>query len=204
MLSASRGFTFVEFTCACTLTLLLAAVSLPAWRHVSESSTRRGAIELLMATLDQARAEALASGETVYVGFDVENSTPDTNPAQGGHGLILFQEAIPDNSATKGFFPLHKWVFLPRPFRFWPRAGTILDDSCQLQIPGGNLPGLKDTVQLPVLAFSSTGHVLLPAGPLRILLGIDQGTDHAPALDEISVARYSGRVSYASLPLTAP
>ena len=63
----SRAFTLVEMLAVMTIIIIMLGLLAPAISSMSNTAGRKGAVNILMNTFEQARAAALESGANVYV-----------------------------------------------------------------------------------------------------------------------------------------
>jgi prepilin-type N-terminal cleavage/methylation domain-containing protein len=65
----SVAFSLLELLVVIAIMAVMMSLLLPAVSGFSSTAGRRGAVNILMNTFEQARVAALESGQTVYVGF---------------------------------------------------------------------------------------------------------------------------------------
>lgn len=206
-----EGFSLLELLVVIAVMAVMAAMVLPAVAGFSSTAGRRGAVNVLMNTFEQARVAALESGQTVYVGFaDEEFPVADMQYA----AFVVFREATEEErSGGRNYVVLKKWTRLPRNMAF-KRLNSSL-----VPVSGGttSFPSLKSewgaafsawSERLPVIAFNSGGTVEQPGGkPLCVYLyegyfsgGQENYTRNSTIqsstvglFEKISLSRYTGR-----------
>ncbi len=108
----SAAFTLIEMLIVIAIIAILSALTLPALRGLAGSTGLRGGVNTVMATLDQARASAIESGVSVYVGFPPPSFADPQDPYLGHSSMIVFRRPRPGESADP-FKPLSRWIRLP-------------------------------------------------------------------------------------------
>ncbi len=206
-----RAFSLLEMLVVIGIIAIMMSLLVPAIGGFSSTAGRRGAVNIVMNTLEQARVAALESGQTVYVGF-ADDDAIFTSKEMNYAAFIVFRQATPEE-APKKFVVLKNWTKLPKNIAFKRLNGTLIPQS------GGTfLDGLKTELSsafqswdqtIPVLAFNSSGAVEEPStGIPRLFLyegyfagGQDNFTRNksvqdssAGLFEQISLARYTGRV----------
>lgn len=180
------------------MTVML-ALSAPALSSFKDTVGRKGAINQLLNSFEQARVAALTQGTNVYVGFADENF-PENLKCKA---YIVFR----DGDADKGenaYVPLTKWVNLPKGISFKKDPGdqsTLMSNSTKQPIPANCLPK-TGAVSLSVLTFNSSGFISTNKNFLRLLIyegfhgpnGLPNFTREEKAyFDMIGFRRYSGK-----------
>jgi prepilin-type N-terminal cleavage/methylation domain-containing protein len=214
----SRGFSLLELLVVIAIMAVMMSLLLPAVSGFSSTAGRRGAVNILMNTFEQARVAALESGQTVYVGFaDSDFPVEDMRYA----AFIVFRDATDEEKAAapdptkKSYVVLKKWTRLPKNIAFKTVASSLPGSS---KLTFSNLSmELGQTFsdeEFPCVAFNSSGAVDQPASNLRVYLyegyyagGKDNFTrnknvQEGPSglFEQISLSRYTGR---AQLDITA-
>jgi Tfp pilus assembly protein FimT len=206
----AEGFSLVELLAVMAIIIFMMALIAPAVAGFSSTAGRRGAVNTLMNTFEQARVAALESGQTVYVGFaDQDFPVADMQYA----AFVVFRDATDEERAadpTRPYVVLRKWTKLPKNVSF-----KRINNSLVPSDPGGatfaglnqSLPGGQQDEQFPVIAFNNSGAIDTAGNPLQLFLyegyflnGQDnfvrQNEFHtAPAglFEKITFARYTGR-----------
>jgi len=202
----------LELLVVISVIAVLMALLAPAVAGFASTTGRRGAVNTLMNTFEQARVAALESGQTVYVGFaDEEFPVADMQYS----AFVVFREATDEEkerSPGKNYVILKKWTRLPKNVAF-KRLNSSL-----IPLSGGttSFPNLKEELSsafsswsenLPVIAFNSGGAVEHPNSNLSIYLyegyfsggeeiytrnSVEQQTAGG-LFEKISLSRYTGR-----------
>ena len=212
----TNGFSLLEMLVVVAIMAVMMSLLLPSIAGFSSTAGRRGAVNILMNTFEQARVAALESGQTVYVGFaDADFPVEDMKYA----AFIVFREATDEEksaNANRKFVVLKKWTRLPKNISF-KRVDSSLVPKTTASSTIPDIDKLKNelgsafsawTGNCPVVAFNSSGAVAQPASNLRIYLyegyyagGNDNFTrnkniQESPSglFEQISLSRYTGRV----------
>ncbi len=184
---------------------------LPALSGWGSSAGRRGAVTMVMNTLEQARVAALESGQTVYVGFAPANF-PD--PDMRYSGLMVFREGTEEEvNQGKPYVILKRWTRLPKNVAFKRVDSSLVPTGASAGQQFPELAGLVGTAHagattFPVVAFNSSGVVEGGSNPLQVFLyegyfanGQDNFTRNAAEqsssaglFEKITISRYTGRV----------
>ena len=205
---AQSGFSLIELLSVSAVMALMAAFLYSALSGFSSSAGRRGAVNVLMNTLDHARIAALESGQTVYVGF-ADDDFPIEEMRYAS--FLVFRETSDEERASGGgnYVVLKKWAKLPRNVAFKRVAGSLVPDSGGQTFPGLNakLPAGQQDETFPSLAFNGSGAVDGGGNPIQLFLyeGYYDGQDiqtrkGGDLFEKISLSRYTGR---AQLDVTA-
>ena len=143
--------------------LIMVGMLLPALNDVLGSKGRKGAVNILLNTFEQARVAALEQSTDVYVGFADEkilnSSTSDTISEYPYRRFIVFRKSSPDiDGATAApFIPLTKWLSLPKGISFKSKYNPIVNGQ-KTTVPGG-FPSLTSSYEIPTIVFNNTGSV---------------------------------------------
>ncbi|MEX1118157.1 MAG: hypothetical protein WEB60_05115 [Terrimicrobiaceae bacterium] len=200
----------IELLVVVAMVVLMMSLLLPALSGWGSSAGRRGAVTMVMNTLEQARVAALESGQTVYVGFaDEDFPTLDMQYS----AFLVFRDATEEEKAAGGpnYVILKKWTRLPKNISFKRVANSMVPQttaSTQFSGLGSSLPAALSDERFPHVAFTSSGSVqgggLVP--PLFIYEGyFANGQDNftrnaaeqsssAGLFEKITISRYTGRV----------
>lgn len=196
---SSRAFSLLELLAVIAIMLVMMSLLLPAVSGFSSTAGRRGAVNIVMNTLEQARVAALESGQTVYVGF-----ADSTFPVEDmrNTAFIVFRRATDEEAASgKSYVVLKNWSRLPRNVAFKDLGASIMGNK-------GNpfsglekeLPASRNHNQFPVVAFDPSGAVDEPASNLQIFLteAVQSGTQQKELgtrtlFEKITLSRYTGR-----------
>lgn len=180
---------------------MLVAV-IPAVIPLTKASSGKAAVSNLMNAIEQARSLALTSGSSTYVVF-ADQTTSENYRCKA---FIVFQE-------DKNFLPVAvtKWYFLPTGISFQPGTGFLTPQSGTPKItfscPGTIGPA---PIELPFIKFDSNGTVATPTDGTILFVNLfagsvdasgqsfftDQKQKTSGKLDQVAVARFTGRVRY--------
>ena len=204
-LRAQRGFSLVEMLSVSAVMALMAAFLYSALSTFSSSAGRRGAVNVLMNTLDHARIAALESGQTVYVGF-ADDDFPIEEMRYAS--FLVFRETSDEERASGGgnYVVLKKWARLPGNVAFKRVTGTLVPDSGGQTFPGlgTKLPIGQQDETFPSLAFNGSGAVDGGGSPIHLFLyeGYYDGRQDVQTrqggdlFEKISLSRYTGRAQF--------
>lgn len=184
--SGTSGFTLVEMLVVIGIILVVAVVSLPAITSLSKSSSRRTAVSLTMAALDQTRGLALARSAAHYLVFaDADPAWPERyrNRAFG-----IFEETYEPQTETYHRLLVGAWTQLPDGVAFKPDADTLFAAPREKFYchPTGS------EAALPCFKFTDIGGLELPAKPefarLRLFEGFFDTNGAAVATNQARAA----------------
>ena len=190
---------------------MMVSLLVPALAGFQSTAGRRGAVNILMNALEQARVAALDSGQTVYVGFaDEDFPTEDMRFA----AFIVFRDATEEEMAAnpaRRYVVLKKWTRLPRNVSIKKVAGSLVGPDAVRRLfdqLGRELGRAHLDETFPFVAFNSGGAVDQPTGNLKMFLydgyfragqeyitrnrGIQESA--GGLFEQISLSRYTGRV----------
>jgi len=211
--SHSRGFSLLEMMAVMVIMGVMLTLAAPALSSFKNTMGRKGAINQLLNSFEQARVAALTQGVNVYFGFaDASSAFPNKLKCKA---YIIFRDrSDTDPVGTRAFVPLTKWIQLPQGISFQKVNGdntTLMADANLFSVEAGCLPVVDKTatIRLPVLTFNTSGYIEKPSRQCMRLL-IYEGF-HGPSgpnftnpsntkFDVIAFRRFSGR---AELFLTA-
>src|SRR5947207_4117512 len=205
----SRAFTLVEMLIVKIIMLIALGALIPAVTSLSKSNGRQAATSNLIGAIEQARAEAIKSGQPTYVVFPTTLSSTDPNLVQrySYHSYAIFQDD-PLNPAT--LKQLSAWKTLPTGASLRSAISSWSLASFQFA-PGGSAQSF------PFLKFNANGEVESPvAPPTNVLLGIFEGyvtsngsevitgakdgSGNPLAVEYVSVSRITGRAEPTAAP----
>src|SRR5205823_12549748 len=169
------GFTLIELMVVIAIMVLVAAFITPALTSLSKSNGRKAAIASLLGGIEQARAEAIKSGQAVYVVFPTfTGGAQSTLDRYNYKSYAIFE----DDAAHPGNVKqLTDWKSFPTGVAL-RAAGTAalsnLADPATL-VPPVNLSFAPGAGAGPFrcFKFNSNGEVQTPAA--NVLLGIFEG-----------------------------
>lgn len=200
------GFSLVELLTVVATTAILVTLAIPVISGFTSSTGRKGAVTIVMNTLEQARVSAIETGHEVAVVFWKKNGTDPSQPDEQDAMLILRK------NDAEAWAPITRWIKLPRGVLFHGEdsESKILYDNSGLAAVSDttidSLPGRPSKSNLGAVHFSSTGAVQLPStsNGLRVALTEGQrGANQSLIVNKqkdggheiISLARYTGRAT---------
>ena len=203
----NEGFSLPELLTVVAILCVLMALLVPAVSGFTSAGGRKGAVTLVMNTLEQARVSAIETGREVIVVFWKKNGITNT-PADEQDAMLVLRR----NDLDTDWEPITRWISLPRGILFHGQddKSKILKDSSGLQAVTdqtiSSLPGNPAKNDLGAVHFSSSGAVQLPSTSdgLRIALTEGQRGPNGTLVvnkqkegghEVISIARYTGRVT---------
>jgi len=197
-----KGFSLIEIMVVISIMAVMTSLLLPAVGGFSSTAGRRGAVNIVMNTFEQARVAALESGQTVYVGFaDGDFPVEDMRYS----AFIVFRDATDEEkSAGKTFVVLKNWTRLPKNVAFKQIASSLVGSGAVVRDFTGlsnELGAGKRDERFPFVAFNSSGAIDEPASNLHVFLyegyyaeGRENPVRNANNLfEKISLSRYTGR-----------
>jgi prepilin-type N-terminal cleavage/methylation domain-containing protein len=209
-----RGFTLLELLIVVGIIAMVLAFLTPAVTSLSKSGGRRAALNSLLGGIEQARAEAIKSGQATYVVFPTFTSgTQSTLDRYNYRSYAIFE----DNAASPGSVKqLTDWKSFPAGVAL-RAAGTAalsnLADPATL-MPPVTFTFNPDTSATPFrcFKFNSNGEVQAPAG--NVLLSVFEGyvnngtevattkdaSGNASAVEYVSVSQFTGRAEPTATP----
>jgi len=193
------------------ISVLLVAV-IPAVTSLSKSSGRKGAISLMLGTLEQARSLAIKDGRNTYVVFPAEYpagtaATTDQNIVSRYfyHSVGIFED---DVDPTKPIVQVTEWKVLATGVSL---RSDISDSGSSSKWAGASFPfaPTKSSPTFPFIKFNASGQVESPAptnGQIQLRLfegyvsgGASEHVTSAKNFDEsITITTISGRPIYTS------
>src|SRR5207247_7602931 len=168
----SRGFTLVELLVVMGIIAMMLVALVPAVTSLSKSGGRRAARDSLLGGIEQARAEAIKSGQGTYVVFPTFTSaTQSTLDSYNYRSYAIFE----DNAASPGNVKqLTDWKSFPAGVALRSTALSNLADPATLTPPVAfSFAPDASAAPLKCFKFNSNGEVQAPAG--NVLLGIFEG-----------------------------
>jgi prepilin-type N-terminal cleavage/methylation domain-containing protein len=195
-----RGFSLIELLTVVAILAIMATLLAPAVSGFSSTAGRRGAVNIVMNTIDQARVAALEQGREVQVVF-WRREAPQRD-------AILVQRKDENNN----WVALTRWQTLPPGILLHkPEAGpNIFNDASNNSSSGtgapqfAHLPGQPDDSTVGVIEFTPSGTVRIPSDARNLFVILTEGTRETESVisqrkeqnggfEIISVARYTGR-----------
>jgi len=198
------AFTLLELLVVVVIMCVMMSLLAPAVGSMTSTGGRKGAVTIVMNTLEQARMAAIEKSRDVVVVFWKKNGT---TPAADEQDAILVLRRDDSNN----WEPISRWVKLPKGVLFHGEdaQSEILkqNSSALAEVPDvaiSALPGNPIKVNLGAVQFSSSGAVQLPSTSIGLRIALTEGQrDSSGTLavkkqksggyEVISVARYTGR-----------
>jgi prepilin-type N-terminal cleavage/methylation domain-containing protein len=199
------GFSLLEVLLVSALIVLMAGLFYSSISSLSSSAGRRGAVNVLMNTLEHARISALESGQTVYVGF-ADGDFPIEDMRY--KAFLVFRETSDEErvAGAEDYLVLRKWRRLPGNVALKRVMGSIVPKSGGQTFSGLNdlLPNGQQDETFPSVAFNSSGAVAGGSNPMELFLyeghfagGQDIQTQQSGDLfEKITLSRYTGRAQF--------
>lgn len=201
-----KAFSLIELLVVVSIIVLMMSLLMPAISGMTSTAGRRGAVNVLMNTFEQARVAALESGRTVYVIF-WRRSYPEKD------AIAVFRDPEVDGEKYEQLTPwrkLPKGVLLHQPGKGESMLSsklTLADafDSARMANPP---PIASGDEPLKGVAFNSSGAVSYPVDDKKYLkLIVSEGVrgqggtealiserkQDAGGFEIISFSRYTGR-----------
>lgn len=201
------GFTFAELLVVMTVMVILLAMAGPAIRGLGGGAGRRGAVNMVVSAVEQARVTAALEGASTYLvvadmdGVDPAPSGADKASMYEQYHYKAFAIFREDSNPTNPPVQVSPWRSLP--------PGIAIRKSSQLEPRGTRFfafpaAGTTGRVSAPYLKLNTLGEIEQPdfVGPasIRIFQGISSATAEvatsAKAEEVISVSRFTGRATY--------
>lgn len=154
------GFSLLELLVVITVMVVMMALMLPAVTGFSGAAGRRGAVNILMNTFEQARVAALESGRPVHV-LLYRRVFPELD-------AVMVVRDPEDGLTTSPLERLTRWTKLPKGVLLHdPGAANILsqtpaDSGFTSRISPSPQPASGETINL--VTFNETGGVEFPSG----------------------------------------
>ena len=199
-----QAFSLLELLTVIAIIGILTAFLVPA-TGILGSSGRKGAVVIVMNTLEQARTSALETGRDVVVLlWKRTGDNPDS--------LLVLRK----NADGTDWDQLGRWIKLPKGviFHGGDTASEILNASPVLDlVDPTKLPGNPDNSELGGIQFSPSGAVQAPKNAIGLRVALTEGvrgpggtesiltakkqaqTVTGGGFEVISIARYTGRTT---------
>ena len=205
------GFTLLEILVVIGIIAIMMVLIVPAVTSLSKSNGRKAAIANLLGGIEQARAEAIKSGQATYVVFPTfASGTQPTLDRYNYRSYAIFE----DDAANPGNVKqLTAWKSFPIGVAL-RAAGTAalsnLTDPATLGVAFSFAPD-PSAAPLKCFKFNSNGEVQAPAG--NVLLGIFEGyvngsevattkdgSGNPSAVEYLRVSQFTGRAEPTATP----
>jgi len=191
------AFSLVELLAVVAIISIMLAFIAPAIGNFGSTAGRKGAVNILMNTMEQARVAALESGRDVHIVF-WRRQFPERD------AIMVVRERASDDPAP-GYEQLTRWMQLPKGVLLHKnQTQNILSSPASTRIDASQLPGNVPGSEVSVLSFNGFGGVAYPSGNLMLFVadGV-RGTDGNEAIirndsgifEIISLRRFTGRAS---------
>ena len=212
-----RAFTLVEMLIVMIIMLIALGALIPAVTSLSKSNGRQAATSNLIGAIEQARAEAIKSGQPTYVVFPTFTSgTQSTLDRYNYKSYAIFED---DPGNTPPVKQVSAWKTLPIGVSI--RSGgtaplSSLADPSALTPPVTSLTFTPDSSAGPsfkVLKFNANGEVESPPnnvslgifegfinGTSEVITGAKDGSGNPLAAEYVSVSRITGRAEPTAAP----
>jgi prepilin-type N-terminal cleavage/methylation domain-containing protein len=197
------AFTLIEMLAVIAIIAIMMALIAPAVGNFGSTAGRKGAVNILMNTMEQARVAALESGRDVYVVF-VQREFPERD------AIAVLRDPDPDSDTTTYEF-LTRWIKMPKGVLLYGGKGTsILSATAPLTVFDVDLiPEPVMSGNLKVLKFNSFGGVEFPFKRIERMLIVSEGVrgaggteaivadkkDQIGGFEIITLRRFTGRAS---------
>ena len=218
-LQVRAGFTIFELLVTMSIIAIALVALVPAVTSLSKSGGRRAARDSLLGGIEQARAEAIKSGQATYIVFPTFTAgTQSTLDRYNYRSYAIFE----DNAASPGTVKqLTDWKSFPAGVAL-RAAGTAALSN--LADPGTLTPAVTfsftpDTSAVPFrcLKFNSNGEVQTPAANVLLAIfegyvsngtevatGPKDGSGNPYATEYLMVWQFTGRAEPSGSPTATP
>ena len=213
------AFTLIELLVVMGIIIVAFAALVPAVTSLSKSGGRRAARNALLGGIEQARAEAIRSGEATYVVFPTFTGGAQSTSDRYNYRSYAIFEVI--DAATGVGKQLTDWKSFPTGVALRAAGTAALSNLPEWHPPPG-FTFNPDTSASPVFRcfqFNSNGEVQAPAA--NVLLGVFEGyvnsgsevattkdgSGNPSAVEYIAVSQFTGRAvpgDAASTPTPTP
>jgi prepilin-type N-terminal cleavage/methylation domain-containing protein len=203
----SRGFTLAEMLIVVAIIGIMLVALVPAVTSLSKAGARRATRDSLLGGIEQARAEAIKSGQPTYVVFPMFTSgMQSTLDRYNYRSYAIFE----DNAASPGNVKqLTDWKSFPVGVALRAAGAAALSNLADpaTLMPAVTFSFAPDTSAAPFrcLKFNSNGEVQAPAA--NVLLAVFEGyvnngsevattkdgSGNASAVEYVMVSQFTGR-----------
>ena len=201
----SIGFSLIEVLTVVAITAMLMTMAIPAISGFTSPAGRKGAVTIVMNTLEQARVSAIETGRETVVLFWRRNGVAGSQLGEQDAMLVLRR-----NETNTIWEPISRWIKLPSGVLFHGEdtKSYILTNSIAGLSPSPSpmpspMPSPSPTAEdLGFIQFTSSGAVKSPSAGLQIAFTEGQRDTSGSVVvkkqksggqEVISLARYTGR-----------
>ncbi len=189
----TSAFSLVEVLMVMGIIAIMVTLVAPAIAGFSSTAGRRGAVNLVMNTIDQARVAALEQGREVQIVF-WRRESPEAD-------AIKVRRKTEDGT---GWEDLTRWVKLPKGVLLHNPTigGNVFRTSSKASIKDITTDS-EELARYGIIQFTASGTLRIPASPNNLVIltegtreteeTISQRKDQSGGFEIISVARYTGR-----------
>ncbi len=208
--SFAAGFTLIEMMAVMGIMVIMMALAAPMIGDFATQAGRRGAVNILLNSFENARVAALQSGTNVYIGFADQNFPVED---MRYNSFIIFRDrneydTTPD---TQQYVYLTGWRQLPDGISFQRQTNSVLNPANANRTINetDNFPQFAAGT-LPIVQFMETGGIVQPAAgsgsnPLAVYIyegffdstnNTEVNTSQIAGVDKFSLARFTGRIRH--------
>ncbi len=204
--SRAKGFSLIELLAVITIIVIMASMSVPVLTSLSNQSGRKGAVNILLNSFEQARVTALSNGVNAYVGFANETAFPASDSPYPYRAFILFRDRTDDDPGTGQYIALTKWTLLPKNISFKSERYSVVGDPSFVPhtvTSDGSIPIVGNGTALPAIVFSPSGSIQNPTNTADLKLYIYEGffalgkdnfiSPNRTFFERLSFRRFTGR-----------
>jgi prepilin-type N-terminal cleavage/methylation domain-containing protein len=210
-----NAFTILELLVVIGIIAVLLVAVIPAVNSISKSSGRKGAISNLLGAIEQARAEAIKTGQATYIVFPTFSAASQATLDRYNYKSYAILEDDPANPTMPK--QLTNWKTLPMGVAIRAKAGSpeslnnLPDPTILTPQPTFSFnPEAGATTLFRCIKFNASGEVESPAA--NVLLAVFEGyvnggtevvtsskdaSGEPAARESITVSRLTGRAERA-------
>lgn len=207
---AARGaFTLIELLVVIGIISVLLVAVIPVVSSLSKSGGRKAAISNLLGAIEQARTQAIKSGQATYVIFPAFTAATGPTLERYHHKSYAIFEDDPANPTTPK--QLANWKTLPAGVALRSSGtGKLSDLTAASALTPSFTPAFTPessaTASFQCIKFNSSGEVESPPsnvvltvfegyvnGTTEVVTGSKDGTGNPLAAESINIARLTGR-----------
>lgn len=204
---AQPAFSLVELLAVVAIISIMLALIAPAIGNFGSTAGRKGAVNILMNTMEQARVAALESGRDVHVVF-LRRQFPERD------AIMVLRDPEPDAPANTPYEQLTRVIQLPKGVLLYAgkegrRVGLLSLDNDTGTFDESKFSGTFPTGDVNVLTFNGFGGVAFPTDKNDLMLIVSEGVrgdggteaviagkkEQFGGFEIISLRKYTGRAS---------